>query len=301
MIRIGTRKSKLAIWQAEWVAAKLSAAGLKCGLVPMETIGDKILDTSIAKIGSKGVFTEDLEQRMKTGDIQLAVHSAKDLASTLPDGFELLAFGPRENAQDVIVALNSLDLTKPLILGSSGTRRVAQFKRNYPHLNIQPVRGNLQTRLQKLKDGMYDGLILAYAGVHRMGFDAHIQVHLPLREYVTAAGQGIVAVECHADMPHTMKLRIREAVNDPQSESHILAERAFLQTMQGGCSIPVFAHAFPHPSGMELVGGILSLDGSQVVQHQLTGHDPNLMGLELGQWVLDNGGKEILAKIREEL
>jgi hydroxymethylbilane synthase len=180
-IRIGSRKSKLALWQAEYVAQKLHDSGYQTELVLQETKGDKILDVSIAKIGSKGVFTEELEDQLASGHIDIAVHSAKDMQSQLPKGFEIIAFGVREQAHDVIVSDKPVDLDNPnLILGTSSTRRVALFKHFYPHLKTVDIRGNLQTRIERMRSGTCDAIVLAYAGVHRMGFHDLIRVNLDL-------------------------------------------------------------------------------------------------------------------------
>jgi hydroxymethylbilane synthase len=297
-IRIGTRKSPLALWQAHWVMEKLQSAGLPCELVPMETIGDKKLDTSIAKIGSKGVFTAELEEKLEKGELDIAVHSAKDLASSLPEGFEILAFGERENPSDVLVSTRKLDLNEHLVLGTSSTRRVAQLARHYSHIRTVAVRGNLQSRLGKLKDGVCDGLVLAFAGVHRIGLDGFEVQILPLDKFTPAAGQGSVAVECFESLSNELKSKIRNAINHAPTEKLILAERAFLATLQGGCSIPVYAHAVLKNGQVHLSAGLLSLDGSQCLGFEQTGTEPEALGQVLGHQVLMAGGRKILAEIK---
>src|SRR5690554_4482100 len=172
-IRIGTRGSKLALYQANHVAGLLKLKGLDTEIVPIETLGDKILDVSISKIGSKGVFTEEIEEQLRAGHIDIGVHSAKDMPSELPDGFELVAFTERELVNDVLVSLDkniTLD-TNPLVVGTSSNRRLATLKRFYPHVKTVAMRGNLQTRVAKMEAGQCQALLLAYAGVHRMGYD----------------------------------------------------------------------------------------------------------------------------------
>ena len=183
-IKIGTRGSKLALWQAYHVRALLEKAGIEAEIVIIDTKGDQILDVSIAKIGSKGVFTQELEDQLLDGRIDIAVHSAKDMQSNLPEGFEIIAFTEREKENDVILShkgtIEFADTTKPLLLGTSSTRRVATLRHFYPHVKTVEVRGNLQTRIRKMEEGLCDALLLAYAGVHRMGYDEMIVQELSL-------------------------------------------------------------------------------------------------------------------------
>src|SRR5690606_12830796 len=175
-IRIGTRASKLALWQAEHVANLLQQGGAEVEIIPMDTLGDKILDVSISKIGSKGVFTEEIEQQLSAGTIDIGVHSAKDMPSQLPTGFELIAFTEREAANDVLLSFdkNIRLTTNPLIVGTSSNRRLSTLKRHYPHVEAVPIRGNLQTRIAKMDAGNCQALLLAYAGVDLMGYDEFI-------------------------------------------------------------------------------------------------------------------------------
>lgn len=301
-IRIGTRQSKLALWQAEYVAARLQQAGLKTELVLKETKGDKILDVSIAKIGSKGVFTEELEEQLASGEVDIAVHSAKDMQSKLPAGFDIIAFTEREKINDVIVADKPIDLRNPnLVLGTSSTRRVALFRHFYPHIKTVDVRGNLQTRIQKMRDGLCDGLVLAYAGVHRMEYDEMIRYELSLDEFIPAVGQGSVAIECHAQLSESKKMAVRAAINDPETEKRLLAERAYLAKLEGGCSIPVFALAVNEGENVSIEGGIVSLDGSRRIVQRVTGGHPAEVGSQLADQILAAGGDKILAEIRKQL
>jgi hydroxymethylbilane synthase len=300
-IRIGTRKSPLALWQANWVLERLRVAGIPGELVAMETIGDKKLDTSIAKIGSKGVFTQELEEKLANGELDIAVHSAKDLASSLPDGFEIIAYGEREQPYDVLVSVKKVSLSETLVLGTSSTRRVAQLARHCPHIRTVPVRGNLQTRLSKLKEGICDALLLAYAGVHRMGLAGFEIQPLDLGSFTPAAGQGSVAVECFRTLGGELKAKIREAINHAPTERAIVAERAFLATLQGGCSIPVYAHARLEGNEIRLSAGLMSLDGTQNLGFEGVGTDPVALGQLLGHQVLTAGGRKILAEIKNTL
>lgn len=301
VLRIATRKSALALWQAEWVKSRLEASGHSCELIMLETIGDKKLDTTIAKIGSKGVFTEELEALLEMGEVELAVHSAKDLASELPEGFELIAFGPREDVHDVLVSHKQIDISQPLMIGTSSTRRVAQLAKYYPHFKTTPVRGNLQTRIKKMEEGACDVLLLAKAGVIRMNIEDLIKYEFPLEQLTPAAGQGSVAVEVHEQLPADLREAIRSATNDLQSERAILAERAFLRGMNGGCSIPVFANASLSGNSIHLTGGILSLNGVTELRENLIGTSPFELGTSLAKSILAAGGDVILDQIKKQL
>lgn len=305
-IRIGTRGSKLALWQANHVADTLKKDGIDSEIVTIQTKGDKILDISIAKIGSKGVFTEEIEEQLSKGTIDIAVHSAKDMQSSLPQGFELIAFMEREKAVDVIVSINkSLNFSheSDLLLGTASTRRVATLARFYPNVKTTSVRGNLQTRIRKMEEGACDALLLAYAGVHRMGYEDMIIAELPLEEFIPAVGQGSVAVEVHEQLGEAKKAAIRSALNHEQTETCLLAERAFLKTMDGGCSIPVFAMATLDNNQIELEGGIVSMDGQERIVSKVSGHstEHQKLGNQLAHEVLTSGGKKILEEIKNQI
>lgn len=305
LIRIGTRGSKLALWQAYHVEERLNKAGMKTEIVAIETKGDKILDVSIAKIGSKGVFTEEIEEQLSNGGIDIAVHSAKDMQSTLPEGFELIAFMEREKCNDVIVSRKegiSVKNGKTFVLGTSSTRRVATLKSLYPHVQTVPIRGNLQTRIRKMDEGDCDALLLAYAGVHRMGYEDLIAELLHLDEFTPAVGQGSVAIEVFEKLNDNKKAAIRAALNHTDTEICLLAERAFLKTMDGGCSIPVFGLARLNGDTIDMQGGIISLDGQQVIRKSQSAHknDALKLGRELAQVVLNSGGDIILESIKNQ-
>lgn len=308
-IKIGTRGSKLALWQAEFVAQTLQNGGLETEIVIIETKGDKILDRSLSKIGSKGVFTEELEEQLRTGEIDIAQHSAKDLQSSLANDLELIAFTEREQVNDVLVSFDkslSLENGKPFIIGTSSTRRVAMLRHYYPHIQVVDMRGNLQTRLRKLEEGHCDALLLAYAGVHRMGYDEYILQLLDTEKFTPAVGQGSVAIECAKSLDADKKAQIRALLNHTKTEQCIVAERAFLATMQGGCSIPVFGLACPSPNGaaaaaVSLHCGIISLDGQTILTETVTGTEPLTIGHEAAIKLLQKGGSEVLKAIRQEL
>ncbi len=294
------------MWQTEMVAAALNAAGMETTIKAMETMGDKVLDTSIAKIGSKGVFTQELEEQLASGVTDIAVHSAKDMQSQLPEGFSLIAFTLREQVNDVLVSDNqSLDIddrSKNFRIGTSSVRRRALLRYYYPHVEAVEMRGNLQTRIRKMREGACDALMLAYAGVKRMDYDKLIVKVFPVTQIFPPVGQGSIAIEASAQLPADKRERIRACLNDRDSEHCLVAERAFLKTLEGGCSIPVFALATLDRQDIVLTGGLVSLDGKQIVMMQRRGviDEAERIGLELGKEVLDNDGRELLARIRQE-
>jgi len=303
-IRIGTRGSKLALWQAYHVADLLKANGVDSEIITIDTKGDKILDVSIAKIGSKGVFTEEIEEQLRQRNIDIAVHSAKDMQSVLPEGFELIAYTEREVVNDVLVSKNkSVSLDKNLVIGTSSTRRVATLKRLYPHIETVAVRGNLQTRIRKMEEGACDALLLAYAGVHRMGYEDMIVKKLSLDEFTPAVGQGSVAVEVSTSLDAKKKALIKESVNHKPTEQRLLCERAFLRKLEGGCSIPVFGLAQLNNSEITLNAGIVSLDGTEIIVKSKSGlnEDGEKIGHDLAVEILEAGGDRMLKEIRAGL
>ncbi|MDJ1468597.1 hydroxymethylbilane synthase [Cytophagaceae bacterium DM2B3-1] len=307
IIRIGTRGSALALWQAYHISDLLASGGLSTEIVKIETQGDKILDRSLSKIGSKGVFTAELEDALYTNRIDIAVHSAKDLPSELPDGLEIIAFTERERVNDVLVSFNkeiSLTDGKPWIIGTSSTRRVAMLQHYYPYLKTTDMRGNLQTRMRKLQEGQCDALVLAFAGVHRMEYDEHIVAYLPTDTFTPAVGQGSVAVEASVKLEPSKRQRIRTLVNHPTTEIALRTERAYLKRLQGGCSIPSFglANFDSQEDTVTLQAGIISLDGTRLVAKSLQQSSANaeLMGYQMADEILNSGGAEILRKIREQ-
>ena len=305
LIRLATRASRLALWQTEHVASRLQAAGFATEIVPMQTTGDAVQDRSLAKIGAKGVFTQELEDSLLRGDTHLAVHSAKDVQSSIPHELELLAFLEREKVNDVVLSFNeNFSLDKPgIVLGTSSTRRRAQLRRFYPHAETAEARGNLQTRLRKLEEGQFDALVLAYAGVHRMGYEHLVRHTLPAHQFVPATGQGSIAVECAVALPADLKARLKAALDHPATHACLRAERAFLHTMEGGCSIPSFALAtLDEAGGLRLHGGLISLSGEEYVEEIQTAAsatEAHTLGVAVADAVLGRGGREILASIRE--
>jgi hydroxymethylbilane synthase len=303
IIRIGTRGSTLALWQANFVADLIKPSGYQTEIVPVETRGDKIQNVSIAKIGSKGVFTEEIEEKLLDGTIDIAVHSAKDLPSELADELELIAFTERELANDVVLSANKNFSLKQdhITIGTSSTRRVAFVKHFYPQASTVSIRGNLQTRIQKLKAGECDALILAYAGVHRMGFDDLIVEKIETSYFVPPVGQGSIAIECHKKLSFDKKEVIERWVNHSITEDCIRAERAFLKTLEGGCSIPSFGYAWMEGNMLTLKAGIISLDGQKIIKIKQSApvEDGKELGKSIALEVLTAGGAEILDDIKK--
>jgi hydroxymethylbilane synthase len=306
-VKIGTRGSKLALWQAYYVEELLQKSGLETEIVIIDTKGDQVLDVSIAKIGSKGVFTQELEDQLLDGRIDIAVHSAKDMQSNLPEGFEIIAFTEREKENDVIVShqknISLTDSSKPLVLGTSSTRRVSTLKHFYPHVKTVEARGNLQTRIRKMEEGLCDALLLAYAGVHRMGYDEMIVSELDLAEFTPAVGQGSVAIEAAENLNAELKEKIAQACNHQETSQKLRAERAYLRVLEGGCSIPVFALANLESDQLKISGGIVSLDGKTRISIEVTGSSdqPEELGKMLADRVFAAGGKVILDQIKSTL
>jgi hydroxymethylbilane synthase len=247
-IKIGTRGSKLALWQAYYVEDLLQKGGVETEIVIIETKGDQILDRSLSKIGSKGVFTQELEDQLISGDIDIAVHSAKDLQSQLDDAFELIAFTEREKANDVLVSHDtslSLKSGESFVVGTSSTRRVAVLKHFYPHIKTVDMRGNLQTRLRKLEEGQCDALLLAYAGVHRMEYDDKIAEHLLLDEFTPAVGQGSVAIECAVTLSDDKKDIIKRLAESPVDRNLPPYRKGFFEKVTGRMQHSGFWNGYP--------------------------------------------------------
>lgn len=305
-IKIGTRASKLALWQAYYIQELLKTADVDSELVLIETKGDQILDRSLSKIGSKGVFTQELEDQLRAGTIDIAVHSAKDLQSSLPNDLAIIAFTERERVNDVLVSHDksvSLAGGREFVVGTSSTRRVAMLKHFCPHIKTVDMRGNLQTRLRKLEEGQCDALLLAYAGVHRMEYDDLIAEYLPVQDFTPAVGQGSVAIEAASTLPIDKLNIVRQLTNHAPTEACLKAERAFLRRLEGGCSIPVFGLATLENDELILTGGVVSLDGSELLRDQFRGpmDDAEQIGHDLAESILAKGGDEILRAVRQNL
>ncbi|MCU0444123.1 MAG: hydroxymethylbilane synthase [Microscillaceae bacterium] len=304
LIKIGTRGSQLALWQAHFIAEILQKNDIQTEIIAIETKGDKILHKSLAKIGSKGVFTAELEEQLHNHTIDIAVHSAKDVQSELAEGLELIAFTEREIANDVVISFNKnarlSQFDSTYLVGTSSTRRVAMLRHYYPNVRTSDVRGNLQNRMKKLEKGDFDALILAYAGVKRMKFDQYIVEEMPLDTFTPAVGQGSIAIECSTDLALEKREAVRALVNHSLTETCLLAERAFLRTLQGGCSVPVFGLAQMLDNQLKINGGIISLNGKNMLREELLGNpsDAVQIGTQLAQTLIEAGADKILQEIK---
>lgn len=304
-IKLGTRGSQLALWQAEYVKEKLENAGVETEIVIIETKGDKILDRALSKIGSKGVFTEELEEQLHNGQIDIAVHSAKDLQSELDQSLEIVAFTEREKINDVLISHKSIHFSEDseITIGTSSTRRVAMLRAFYPKAKITDMRGNLQTRIKKLKEGDCDALLLAFAGVNRMHYNDMIVHEFDPEKFVPPVGQGTVAIEISKNLSPEKKEILRKVCNEPTTEQCLLTERAFLKKLQGGCSIPVFGNAIMNDGKIEFTAGIVSLDGQKLIKEKMIqkNESPEELGIKMAKEILSLGGEKILKAIKENL
>ncbi len=301
-IRIGSRASKLALQQTHDVAKKLNQAGIETEILIISTKGDKILDKPLAKIGDKGLFTKELEDNLLTDRIDIAVHSAKDLPSTFSGNLELIAFTKRIATNDVIITLSGkekqLDFNQPLRLGTSSVRRIAQMNYYYPHFICKSIRGNVDTRIDKLKNQNLDALVMAYAGIKRLNYENLITYTLPTSFFITAVGQGSIAVQVSMELDYKKKDLIHQIINHKETELAIRAEREFLKKLGGGCSAPIFALAKIEDYKLSIEGGIADLKGNIYFQLRadidLRVHPPEFAGEKLAKQVLNLGGTEVL-------
>lgn len=299
---IGTRQSLLAMWQSNYIAGRLREEypGCEVTLKKIVTKGDRILDVPLAKIGGKGLFTKEIEQELLDGTIDLAVHSLKDMPTVLPKGLCLTAITERANSGDAFVSnkYNSIEeLPEGSVLGTSSLRRRAQLLARRPDLKIVDLRGNVDTRLKKLDEGQMDAIILAAAGLTRLGHADRIKEIIPQSYCLPAVGQGALAIECRAD---NFKVRqMLDFLNDTATKQATDAERAFLGLLEGGCQVPIGVHAEVNEGRIAMEAVIASLDGSTVLRDTAEGNaaDAVTLGRALGQKMLDNGGREILAAI----
>ena len=319
-LRLGSRGSQLALFQARLVAERLQAAGgPACEIVVIKTSGDRLQDAPLSEIGGKRLFVKEIEDALLTGDIDLAVHSSKDMPAVLPDGLEVGAVLEREDPRDALVLPASPESrvqspesrvqspasgarspeTVPRI-GTGSVRRIAQLQKRFPGAQFLNVRGNLDTRLRKLDAGEYDLLVLAAAGLRRLGFGARISVSVPLDECVPAPGQGIIAIEVRAGDRTTHEAVAR--VNDADASDALAAERALVTALGGGCQMPIGAIARPvAQSDLELQAIVASLDGARIIRYKRVGprtHAASL-GREVAEQLLRQGAADILDEAKQ--
>jgi len=301
-LKIATRQSPLALWQANYIKDTLSARypELEISLVTMVTQGDKILDTALSKIGGKGLFVKELEQALFDGRADLAVHSMKDVPMMLPDGLALPVICTRENPSDALVSnhyARLADLPSGARVGTSSLRRACQLKYLRPDLVIQDLRGNVGTRLSKLDAGQYDAIILASAGLIRLGLQDRIREELDTAALLPAVGQGALGIECRAR--DTRVLDYLSALNDPKTSVCVRAERAFNHRLMGGCQVPIAGFAVLEGDQLWLRGRVGSLDGQTLLKDQIRGHasDAEALGETLATLLLGQGADRLLAEL----
>ena len=298
-IRIATRKSALALWQAEHVAALLEDLPEveSVGLVPLSTRGDEILDRSLQKIGGKGLFIKELEVAMQQGEADIAVHSMKDVPAEMPEGFCLAAMLERANHADALVSPNGeqlSELPQGALVGSSSLRRQAQLKMMRPDLRIEPLRGNVNTRLAKLDAGDYDAIILAAAGLERLKFDERISQQFMPDEMLPAAAQGVVGIECLESAVELRKLLAQ--LDHATSVQTTLAERAIARVLQASCQSPVATYAVIDGDALTITALVAMPDGSESIRDSISGAaaDAEQLGEQLAARLLDRGAAELL-------
>jgi len=299
-IRIATRKSELALWQAKHVASRLEALpGVSSvTLVPLSTRGDEILDRSLQKIGGKGLFIKELEVAMQAGDADIAVHSMKDVPADMPDGFCIAAVLERANPTDAFVSGNGRrleDLPAGARIGSSSLRRQAQLRAMRPDIDVVPLRGNVNTRLRKLADGEYDAIILASAGLERLGLQRHITEAFPVEKMLPAAAQGVVGIECLS--VRTELCAMLQSIEDARSRVTTAAERAVAAALGASCQSPVASFAELNGNTLSIRGLVASEDGSTVIRASLSGtaDQAEALGTRLAARLLEQGAGDLLA------
>lgn len=299
---IGTRGSRLAIWQAEWVQARLHEIDptLTVTLQRIRTSGDKIADVSLAKIGGKGLFVKEIEEALLRGEVDLAVHSMKDVPTVLPDPLEIICVPPREDARDALISREGLRLDllpTGARIGTSSLRRQSQLLHYRSDLQIEMLRGNVETRLRKLKEGGFNAIVLAAAGLRRMGWDGEVTEYLSLDVSVPAVGQGALAIEGRRDDQFVRALLSK--LDDPTTHTAVAAERALLDRLQGGCQVPIAAHATIEQNRLSLTGLVSSTDGKTLIRDGVAGavSDARALGTRLAEQLLAAGGDVILREI----
>lgn len=303
-LRIATRASPLALWQAEHVAARLAAlhSHLKVSLVTMKTRGDKMLDAPLAKVGGKGLFVKELERGLLDGRADLAVHSLKDVPVHFPRGLELALVMEREDPRDAFVSnryANLSEVPAGALVGTSSLRRQSQIRERYPELRVDWLRGNVNTRLSKLDAGEFDAIILAAAGLQRLGFAERIKVAIEPEECLPAIGQGVLGIEIRSDDQQLRELIAPLA--HAETTLRISAERALNQTLNGGCQVPIAGYAVLEQDQLYLRGLVAEPDGSKVLRAEIRGSSSEArdLGVKLAHQLLAQGADRILARLRD--
>jgi len=307
MIVIGSRGSKLALWQANWVKSRLERRhpGLEVSIKIIKTTGDRIRDVALTKIGGRGVFTKEIEEAMLRGQINIAVHSLKDLPTTLPEGLHIAAISKREDVRDALVARDGIgslaDLPAGAVVGTSSLRRQSQLRALRPDLQFRDLRGNVDTRLRKVAEGEYDAIILASAGLIRLGYAGRIIERLPVEKMLPAIGQGALAIETRVDDEETN--RLVAFLNHKQTRAATLAERALLRSLGGGCQAPIAAVGLIEDGKLVLHALVASPDGTEIVRRRISGapEEAEKLGARLASRLLKAGADRILERVRSPL
>ncbi len=296
MLVIGSRGSQLALWQANWIRGKLEALGEACRIEVIKTTGDKIQDVPLAKVGTKGLFTKEIEEALLDARIDLAVHSLKDLPTEIPAGLAIAAHPEREDARDALVGRRLADLPEGAKVGTSSLRRVAQLRALRKDLVVESVRGNVDTRLRKQAEAQYDAIVLAAAGLKRLGFGDRIAEVFEPDVMCPAVGQGALAVETREN---GQAREICARLDDAATRMAVDAERAVLARLGGGCQVPIGAHANIAGGRLEINAVVAMPDGSRVIWRSASGpaRDALRIGHELGSQLLAAGGDEILRNV----
>lgn len=296
MLTIGSRGSQLALWQANWVKDQLAQRGTECRIEIIHTTGDKITDVPLSQVGSKGVFTKEIEEALLDSRIDLAVHSLKDMPTELPEGLILAGIPVREDPRDALIGYTLRDLPRYAKVGTSSLRRTAQLRALRPDLQIESIRGNVDTRLRKHAEKEYDAIVLAAAGLRRLGLADRITEYLDPEVMCPAVGQGALAIETRIDKgPGFQAAR---SLSDNRTAICVAAERALLESLGGGCQVPLGAHA-RKDNLLHIQAVVVAPDGTKVVRQKTTGdpRQPEKLGARLAQMLLDHGAKEILSQV----
>jgi hydroxymethylbilane synthase len=306
VLKIGTRGSQLALFQARAVAALLEErAGVVCEIVVIRTSGDRLAEAPLSEVGGKRLFVKEIEDALFAGEVDLAVHSSKDMPAILPEGLEVAAVLPREDPRDAVVLPRDGEVTVDVLadvlgreprIGTSSVRRIAQLTRIFPHGQFLPVRGNLDTRLRKLDTGGYDALVLAAAGLRRLQYGSRISTALPVDVCVPAPGQGIIAVEVRTGDDRVAAV---SRIDDPAASLALRAERAVVTRLGGGCQMPIGAFATLSGGTLEISGVVMSIDGRRAARARASGPaaDPEAVGASAAEQLLVDGADEILADV----
>ncbi len=301
-IRIGTRKSKLALWQANYVATQLKKhfPDLEVELVKIVTKGDKILDVPLAKVGGKGLFVKEIEEAILRKEVDIAVHSLKDVPTYFPEGLGLVAITEREDPRDAFLSVkySSLEeMPEGAVLGTSSLRRKAQIMVKRRDLKIEDLRGNVDTRIRKLEEGQYDGIILAYAGLKRLGLENKVKEVFDTDYIIPAVAQGFLGIEARLDDKEVIE--IVSVLNHKESQIRASAERAFLKTLEGGCQVPLAGYSEIVEGKLKITGFISDLEGKRIFRDTLIGdiNKSEELGRNLAQKLLNQGAKEVLEEI----